>query len=246
MALQEEFEAAGNWLFRWRSYLPLMLMVPMLMALGQFTRSQHDATGREFWEAFCLLVSATGAGVRILTVGFVPARTSGRNTQGQVADSLNTTGCYSIVRHPLYLANFLIWLGIALFLNVWWFVFLFVTIFWLYYERIMYAEEQFLRRQFGQQFVDWASQVPAFIPNPWKWQRPAMPFSVKTVLKREYTTIFAIAVGFPVLDVVEDSCLFGNLHVERVCIALACAGTVIYLLLRTLKKRTRLLHVEGR
>ncbi len=246
MALQEELEVAGNWLFRWRSYLPLVLLVPMLMALGQFTCSAHDAAWREVWELLCLLVSMTGAGLRILTVGFVPARTSGRNTHGQQAEALNTTGSYSIVRHPLYLANFLIWLGIALFLGVWWFVFLFVTLFWLYYERIMYAEEQFLRRQFGQLFVDWSNRVPAFIPNPLKWQRPAMPFSVKTVLKRECATIFAIAIGFPAFDLVEDTCLFGSLHVAHFFIVLACAGTAVYLLLRALKKRTRLLDVEGR
>ena len=32
--------------------------------------------------------------------------TSGRNTHDQVADSLNTSGIYSIVRHPLYVGNF--------------------------------------------------------------------------------------------------------------------------------------------
>jgi len=246
MALQEEFAAQGYWLFRWRSFLPIVLVLPLLMALGQFANADHDFWLREEWECLCLLISLLGAGLRVLTVGFVPANTSGRNTRSQLAESLNTTGCYSVVRHPLYFANFLIWLGIAMFLNVWWFVFLFVTMFWLYYERIMFAEEQFLSRQFGQQFVEWSKRVPAFIPNPWKWQKPNLPFSFKTVLRREYTTFFGLAVGYPVLDVIEDTCMFGYLYVEQFCIVLACIGAVVYLVLRTVKKKTHLLHVEGR
>jgi len=246
MALQEEFEVAGNWLFRWRSFLPFVLVIPLLMALGQFVQSKPDFWMREVWECFCLLVSLAGAAIRVGTVGFVPARTSGRPTVGQVAASLNTTGCYSIVRHPLYLANFLIWLGMVMFLMVWWFILLFVAMFWLYYERIMYAEEQFLRRQFGESFVAWASRTPAFVPNPFLWQKPSMPFSLKSVLRREYTTVLGLALGYPILDAIEDSCVLGRLYVEQYGIVLAGVGTVAYLVLRTLKKKTRLLDAEGR
>ncbi|MBI1987594.1 MAG: hypothetical protein HYS70_04535 [Nitrospinae bacterium] len=71
------------------------------------------------WEIGCLLVSMLGLSVRILTSGTVPAGTSGRNTKRQKADALNTTGVYSIVRHPLYLGNYLIALGVSLFPRSW-------------------------------------------------------------------------------------------------------------------------------
>lgn len=246
MALQEEFERTGNWLFRWRSFLPVALAVPLLMALVQFARSGQNQGLSEIWEGLCLLTSLLGAGVRALTVGFVPVHTSGRNTRSQVAGSLNTTGAYSIMRHPIYVGNFLIWLGFVMFLGIWWFVFLFIAMFWLYYERIMYAEEQFLRRQFGEAFVEWSNHVPAFIPNPFLWRNPSMPFSLRTVLRREYTTVFALAVGYAVLDVLEDTVSRGFLHVEAFCAVLACFGATAYMVLRTLKKRTHLLDVSGR
>ena len=37
-------------------------------------------------------------------------KTSGKNTAKQIAESLNTSGIYSVLRNPLYLANFLNWL----------------------------------------------------------------------------------------------------------------------------------------
>ncbi len=100
-----------------------------------------------------------------LTVGFAPKNTSGRNTAaGQMADELNVTGIYSIVRHPLYVGNFFMWLGPVLFLRSVWFTIVFCLVYWLYYERIMFAEEQFLRRKFGDAYDKWSEKVKAFIP----------------------------------------------------------------------------------
>jgi len=77
----------------------------------------------------------------------VPKNTSGR-TNSLIAERLNTTGMYSIVRHPLYLGNFLIVFGIVLFIQVLWFGIIVLAGYWFYYERIIFAEEEFLRKRF--------------------------------------------------------------------------------------------------
>jgi protein-S-isoprenylcysteine O-methyltransferase Ste14 len=64
------------------------------------------------WEAICVAVSLVGLGIRIATVGHAPGGTSGRRTVGgPSALALNTSGMYSVVRHPLYLGNYFQWLG---------------------------------------------------------------------------------------------------------------------------------------
>ncbi|WP_277232666.1 isoprenylcysteine carboxylmethyltransferase family protein [Phocaeicola salanitronis] len=125
-----------------------------------------------------------GTFIRIYTVGHTPVHTSGRNTAGQVADSLNTTGIYSIVRHPLYLGNFLMWFGISLLTCNGGFIIAFILAYWLYYERIMYAEEDFLRRKFGVDYLRWAERTPAFIPNFKLFKPSDLPFSWKKVAKK--------------------------------------------------------------
>ena len=125
--------------------------------------------------------------IRIYTVGHTPVGTSGRNTAGQVADSLNTTGIYSVVRHPLYLGNFLMWLGIALLTCNIGFVTAFILGYWIYYERIMYAEEQFLRRKFGDTYLHWAEQTPAFLSRFNRFKPSGLPFSWKKVAKKKKT-----------------------------------------------------------
>jgi len=82
-----------------------------------------------------------GLFIRAYAVGHTPANTSGRNTKEQLADELNTTGIYSMVRHPLYLGNFFMWLGAAVLTKNGWFIVAFILLYWIYYERIMFAEE---------------------------------------------------------------------------------------------------------
>ena len=120
MALREEFEHSGNWLFRWRSYVPLALLIVMVLALANFKHPAGNHRPDMLWDLFCLAVAMSGLGLRIYIVGHAPDRTSGRNTKSQVADTLNMTGMYSAVRHPLYFANFWIWVGLSLFPRLWW------------------------------------------------------------------------------------------------------------------------------
>ena len=120
MILKEEFEKTGNWLFRWRSYLPLTVIGIFLLALRDYESPGPGEYSELLWEVFCLNVCFFGISIRILTIGRTPKGTSGRNTKKQVADTLNTTGVYSVVRNPLYLGNFFMWLGLALFAHLWW------------------------------------------------------------------------------------------------------------------------------
>ena len=102
-----------------------------------------------------------------------PSRgTSGRIPKRSGPEHSSTTGVYSVVRHPLYLGNYLIGLGAVLVPFEFWFFSLYTLLYWLYYERIMMAEERFLVSRFGDSFEEWAKQTPAFIPRMSQWIPP--------------------------------------------------------------------------
>ena len=247
MALREEFERTGNWLFRWRSYLPILLILPMLLAMRHFEYLGHCDEGQELWSYFCLGISLCGLAIRILTVGHTPKGTSGRNTKrGQLAEVLNTTGVYSMVRHPLYLGNSIIWFGISMFCLTWWLSVIFMLAFWVYYERIMFAEEEFLRQKFGQAYMEWADRTPAFIPNFVQWQKPSLPFSLQTAIRREYGGLFAIIACFYALEVYEHIVVEHQLFFEPRWTIIFLVALVMFLTLRIVKRNTTLLRVQGR
>lgn len=249
MALIEEFERTGSWLFRWRSFLPLVLygLSGLVIIAGLDRQMDHTAS---WWIGICLGISLLGQTIRALTIAYTPKDTSGRNTRaGQVAAELNTSGMYSVCRHPLYLGNFFMWLGIMLYTGSGWLSLVFVLLFWLYYERIMFAEEAFLRKKFGPSYLRWSEQVPPFLPRPGRWKPASSRFSLRNVLKREYNGFFAIFVSFALIDVLKnamDQRAWSPTLIQPFWMYGLLGAFVVFLTLRTLKKRSRLLHVEGR
>jgi protein-S-isoprenylcysteine O-methyltransferase Ste14 len=245
MALVHEFESSGNWLFKRRSWLPVVLIIAgiFMMYIGNRQAIIFDVRD----ELIFLGVSLLGEFIRIFTVGYAPRNTSGRNTAiGQIADELNVTGLYSILRHPLYLGNFFMWLGPVLFLRSLWCTVVFGLIYWIYYERIMFAEEQFLRRKFGEVYDKWSEKVSSFIPYSFRYIPPKLPFSLKNVLKREYNSFVNIFIMFALLDIFRNYFLSGKVYPTRMWIYLLAAAVLIWIVVRTIHKRTRLLEVEGR
>jgi hypothetical protein len=181
--------------------------------------------------------------IRIITVGFAARNTSGRNTAaGQIADNLNTTGLYSVVRHPLYVGNFLMWLGPVLLLRSAWFAVVFILIYWLYYERIMFAEEQYLRKKFGETYDKYSEKVSSFIPFTFNFIRPGLPFSARSVLSREYNSFFNIFVIFALLDFCRNYFLTGKIFFTRIWICMFAGAAVIWLIVRSIHKYTKWLE----
>ncbi|MDD5746397.1 MAG: isoprenylcysteine carboxylmethyltransferase family protein, partial [Candidatus Omnitrophica bacterium] len=200
----------------------------------------------DLWESVAIIISFSGLAVRCFTVGYVPRGTSGRNTQSQVAAVLNTTGMYSITRNPLYLGNFLVVLGITLFIQVWWLA-LFVWMgFWLYHERIIFSEEEFLRKKFGETFTAWAQKTPMVIPDFKNWRNPDLPFSFKTILRREFSTYFAIVTIYFFLELAGDFCFEKQYFIRSSWLIFFFVSLAIYFTLLFLKKKTHILDVPGR
>jgi protein-S-isoprenylcysteine O-methyltransferase Ste14 len=241
MALREEFKKQGNWLFRWRSYLPLIMIIIVFLGMGHFEYPGHSEKYDDIWEIICMFISFSGVGIRFFTVGYTPEGTSGTNTRKQIADSLNTVGMYSVVRHPLYLGNFIIWFGLSAFFHLWWFSLIVTLIFWLYYEKIMFVEEEFLREKFGDNYSQWAEKTPAFIPDMRKWSSSDMAFSFRKAVKNEYKSIFAIIVAFLILEIIGDIFVEQKFEIDKMWLSILIAGSIMYVIIRFLKKRTKIL-----
>lgn len=246
MPLREEFSKTGNFLFRWRSYLPLLMIVLILSAMPYFEYPGHSEKLDDLCEIFYLIISFAGLAIRIATIGYIPKGTSGTNTSRQIADVLNTTGMYSVTRNPLYLGNFIIWFGISMFPRLWWFSLIVIFIFWLYYERIIFAEEEFLREKFGESYIKWAEKTPVFIPNFKNWKSSEMRFSFRKALKNEYKSFFAIIILYVVIEVMGDIFAQHKLELDTMWLAILSISSVFYLFVRILKKKTKVLDVEGR
>ncbi len=244
MALVNELEKQGNVLFKYRGQFPVFLFL-MAVPVLYWTTSNFDDAEKTALTAIAVLLSVLGFVFRAIAIGTSQKNTSGRNREKQVADALNTTGLYSTLRHPLYFGNYFMWIGIVFFTFNFWFVLVATLLFWLYYERIMFAEERFLERKFGDAYLNWAGSIPAFIPSFKNYVKNKVPFSFKTILRREYNGITATILAFIYVDVLRYwfAGSFEWTTQYTIWTSVAVAVTVI---LRTVKKKTKLLHEPDR
>jgi protein-S-isoprenylcysteine O-methyltransferase Ste14 len=188
MGLIETFEQQGQFLFRWRGQVPL-LFVLITIPVGLSERESWVVMSKEketILLLFSIVFAILGHLFRALAVGRRQVQTSGRNRSHQVASFLNTKDLYSVVRHPLYFGNFLIWVGLTIYFGIFWFAVLVWVFYAWYYERIMFTEEQFLRQKFGQKFTDWSNRVPALFPSFKNYQPSGNQLSWRIILKNEY------------------------------------------------------------
>jgi protein-S-isoprenylcysteine O-methyltransferase Ste14 len=208
--ITEELPAAGDILFRWRSYLPLVLVPLFLLSVSD------DRPPTSFaWELACFIVALSGLALRAFVIGQAPAGTSTRGTRRPTADSLSTLGAYSIVRHPLYLGNTLVALGCSMLSGTWYLPLIVILLSFIYHERIAAREEAFLQSTFGDRFRAWASEVPAMIPAFGGYRPAGAPFQVSKVAIQESHGLCAIGTAFLVLDTLEDSVRTGAFLVDR-------------------------------
>jgi protein-S-isoprenylcysteine O-methyltransferase Ste14 len=246
MKLGDHFESSGNWLFRWRSYLPLLLLAMCLASLREFKDPGGSRVLDLVWEIVSAVVGILGVGIRAYAVGCAAQRTSGRNTRQQVADSLNTTGLYSIMRHPLYFGNTLMWFSVALFAESWSMAIITLLVSALYHERIIFAEEAFLERKFGDSFRDWAARTPAAWPKFSLWKSPRLPFEWRHALQREYLGLFGLVTTFFAVDIASDWFCLHQLELDPIWMCVWLIVLAMFAVVRFLRKRTCLLCVAGR
>lgn len=83
---------------------------------------------------------------------------------------LATTGAYSLVRHPLYLGNFLILGGFTLASAHWGVLALVIFFLLFYYPAAIRYEDSKLERIFGDAWRAWSQSVPAMFPTRLRWQ----------------------------------------------------------------------------
>ncbi len=231
-SLRDRLEREGELLFKWRSYTPLvpLALVVIWLLTGHTGTAVRSDTGVVL-EFVCIAIGLLGVAIRVFTVGYAAKGTSGRTTESPRASLLSTAGPYSVVRHPLYVGNFLMWLAVGIYSQAWPVALLVIVFFWLQYERIAIAEEAYLRKQFGPLFENWAARTPAFLPRLRHWQPATTSFAWHTALRRERSGLLGLAAAFALLDAVRSFRVTGRVAVQATWLILLAVAVMFYLVL---------------
>lgn len=146
---------AGAWLFRYRSFVP----VPLALLLLLVRRGESHARGMLL--SGVLLVLA-GQGLRLWAVRHIGTISRTRTTR---FGPLMTAGPYAIVRNPLYVGNWLLWTGFAIWSRLLWMVPIAWAVFFVQYRAIARWEADFIRSKYHAAYDAYAQHVRAWMPR---------------------------------------------------------------------------------
>lgn len=234
----------GNVIFRFRDALfPLVLLTA---ALGTRPRLAGGVVNTDHLiDALGMLVALLGQSLRIMVIGLVYITRGGQNRQVW-ANSLVDTGMFAHSRNPLYLANLLLFIGIAIVHNGWAMYLIVVPFFLFAYICIIAAEEQYLGGRFGAVYAEYCRRVPRWLPTLRGLSRTlhSTEFDWLQVLRKEYGTPFAWITGMLILLVWEHYRAPGAPPIGRgelaVILGVWTVLAIAYLVVRTLKLSGRL------
>ena len=144
----------GALLFRNRSWLPVLFIGVPLLVPGRMSAGA--------WIVGAIVVIA-GEWIRLAGVAAAGTVTRRRS---RVVQRLVTYGVFGWVRNPLYVGNFLIWMGFTIISGVYWFLPLAIVIFAIEYSLIVRYEEGVLESIFGAEYLAYKQTTPRWFPRP--------------------------------------------------------------------------------
>jgi protein-S-isoprenylcysteine O-methyltransferase Ste14 len=146
---------AGAWLFRYRSSLP----VPLALILVLVRKGQVGAP----WVLIVgPLLVLLGEALRLWAVRHIGTISRTRTTR---YGPLISGGPYGIVRNPLYVGNWFLWTGFAVWSGLLWMLPVAWVVFAVQYSAIARWEGSFLRSIYQDAYDDYARVVRAWIPR---------------------------------------------------------------------------------
>ncbi len=172
----------GEKLFRLRDYTPIPLIIMMLWLAHPFVLSVTVG----------LIMVVVGELLRVYAVSFIGgvSRTRTESTGGNVISE----GPFAYTRNPLYIGNFLISVGFAVYSGSILVILLTIGLFVFQYHHIVNYEEGLLMARFGTPYDEYMRRVPRWLPShvpaldDLKW-----PESFTPAIRSEKRTLTAIA-----------------------------------------------------
>ena len=140
-----------RWVYRYRGVL---LAPPLLLALFS---DFHESESRLVWPIGIALV-LLGTGIRVLAQQHIHHRIKARQ-------DLTTTGLYSIIRNPLYVANTVLCLGAVVVSRELWLVPIMLLYCCGLYALVVCYEEACLLKEYGEPYRKYLSEVPRWLPR---------------------------------------------------------------------------------
>lgn len=220
LAVDLRKRSVQNWIF----LIPLITLIVVRLITAASLRTPPSLGGGATTNALL-----NGAGLALVLLGLV-VRVMARGWKVENSGGrLVTSGLYAYIRHPLYVASFLIGLGLCLILGDPVVLPGYVVLYLAMHAWVIQGEERWMAGHWGDEYRRYAARVPRFFPRPGKREHAEriVPRQMTQAVAREADAICAwLTLAFILLA---RESLAGGAQVQAVVpLALAAACLILW------------------
>lgn len=206
----------------------------------------EDTPAEFHYEIFAIFISLIGFGLRIFTLGYHHQHPilKGKSPSSFWSAESHTTGIYSTMKYPLYVANFLIFFGPVLWTGNYWFILFFFVAYWIFYSEIIEIKEHIFKKKHGETYKNWVKNTPNFIPDFSKFKESEFLFSWKLILIKEIKMLFFLLMIYSIYNLIAkyvgNSIVELNYYLFSLCLFFG----ISMLIVKLLKWKTDFLEIK--
>lgn len=185
----------GSYFFRYRNIIgPTIFLIAIYFGTSSYPLNQPALN--VLFDIAGIFTALLGQALRIITIGYEYIERGGRNRK-VYASKLITGGVFSHCRNPLYVGNILLAVGLSLVIHSTLFYLTVLPFVLIAYISIVSAEERFLHNKFGNEYVEYCSDVHRWLPKWRGWSRTTsqLTFNWTRVVIKEYNTMFVVVLA---------------------------------------------------
>ena len=188
--------AIGNFLFRFRNQLFPAVIVVLFLLMPPAALVLDNPVLTLAKDAAAILIILAGLVLRATVVGYKYIQRGGLKKKVYAKD-LVTEGMFGVCRNPLYVGNMLLYTGIFLLHGNPLLIVAGVSLFAFMYQCIVYAEEAFLLRTFGEAYRAYCRDVPRWMLrlSNFSQSTEGMTFNIRRVVGKDYSTVSAAMIA---------------------------------------------------
>jgi protein-S-isoprenylcysteine O-methyltransferase Ste14 len=194
----------GNFLFRYRNQAFPILIVLLFVVASPPSEIWGSTTLEWVFDVIAVLMALSGLALRTTVIGYAYIKRGGLNKK-VYARNLVTEGMFSICRNPLYVGNLLIYTGVFLMHGNPWVASIGIASFLFMYQCIVYAEEDYLQKRFGDGYRAYCADVSRWLPRFSNFAKAieGMAFNLNRVIGKDYSTISATLIALVSVEIYE-------------------------------------------
>ena len=188
--------AIGNFLFRFRNQLFPAIIVVLFLLMPPPALVLDNPLLTLAKDAVAILVILAGLALRATVVGYKYIQRGGLKKKVYAKD-LVTEGMFGVCRNPLYVGNMLLYSGVFLLHGNPLLIVVGIGLFAFMYQCIVYAEEAFLLRTFGDAYRAYCRDVPRWMLrlSNFSQSTEGMTFNIRRVVGKDYSTVSAAMIA---------------------------------------------------